>query len=134
MKLTIKKPDTLGAVASALCLVHCIATPFIFLAHVTSACCSTSVPLWWQSVDYIFLIISFIAVYHSTLTTSKDFMKLALWVSWLLLFTIIINERFELLYIPKYLQYIPALALVTLHIYNLKFCQCKNETCCTNNG
>ena len=134
MKLIIQKPDTLGAVASAICLIHCIVTPFIFLAHVTSACCDASVPLWWQSVDYIFLIISFFAVYHSAQTTSKKIMKPALWLSWFFLFIVIINERFGLLYIPKYLNYIPALVLVTLHIYNLKFCQCKNDTCCTNNG
>lgn len=134
MKITILKPDTLGATASTICLIHCVATPFIFLAHVTTGCCNTSVPLWWQSVDYIFLLISFFAVYRSTKNTSKKIMKPALWVSWTLLFGVIINEKFEFIHIPEYLHYVPALALILLHIYNLKFCQCNNNSCCINNG
>lgn len=133
MKLTIQKSDTLGAAASAICLVHCIATPFIFLAHTTTACCDVSAPIWWKAIDYIFLVVSFFAVYRSTKTTSKSFIKPALWISWGCLFFVIINEKIELIHINEYLHYIPALALVTLHIYNLKFCQCENESCCTNN-
>ena len=33
------KQDYIGAVASALCLLHCIATPFLFVAKACSAAC-----------------------------------------------------------------------------------------------
>jgi len=39
------------------------------------------------------------------------------------------------LVIPSYigaLTYISAFSLSALHIYNLKYCQCKDENCCTN--
>jgi len=34
-------PDLFGALVSSLCLIHCAATPFLFIAKVCSAtCCS----------------------------------------------------------------------------------------------
>lgn len=133
MKLLIQKSDTIGAYSSSLCFIHCIATPFLFLAQTSSVCCHKSVPLWWQSVDYIFLIVSFFAVYRSTQTTSNKYIKPTLWISWIALFTVIINEKFELLPVSEILNYIPALILVMLHLFNRKYCQCKTDTCCTKN-
>lgn len=134
MKLTLNRPDTFGALASALCLVHCFATPFIFIAHSCAAGgCETS-PVWWRSLDYIFLIISFFAVLQSAKNTSKSFMKPLLWASWFSLFFLIVNEKIQLLSLPETLTYIVAIVLATLHIYNLKYCQCKTNNCCSNDG
>ena len=33
MKLTLQKPDIIGAIASLLCIVHCVVTPFICYSH-----------------------------------------------------------------------------------------------------
>ncbi|APU10904.1 hypothetical protein A5M85_11605 [Cellulophaga lytica] len=134
MKLTLNRPDTFGALASALCLVHCFATPFIFIAHSCAAGgCETS-PVWWRSLDYIFLIISFLAVLQSAKNTSKNFMKPLLWASWFSLFFLIVNEKIQLLSLPETVTYIIAIVLAALHIYNLKYCQCKTNNCCSNNG
>lgn len=134
MKLTLNRPDTFGALASALCLVHCFATPFIFIAHSCAAGgCETS-PVWWRSLDYIFLIISFFAVLQSAKNTSKNFMKPLLWISWFSLFFLIVNEKIQLLSLPETLTYIVAIVLAALHIYNLKYCQCKTNNCCSNDG
>lgn len=135
MNISIKKPDTLGALASSICLIHCIATPFVFMAQSTVAVCCAheAVPTWWHAIDFIFIIISFVAVYRSNKTSTNLILKKALWLSWAILFTLILNEKLEWFAIPETIMYIAALTLVSLHIYNLNYCQCKNNTCCTNN-
>lgn len=132
MALVLKKPDTFGAFASLLCMIHCIATPFLFITHscVLGGCEAT--PIWWRSIDYLFLVISFIAIYYSAKTTSNTFIKCALWISWTALLIVILNEKAHWISLPNYTLYIPAITLTALHIYNLKYCQCKTDKCCTN--
>lgn len=132
MKLTLQKPDNIGAMASTLCMIHCLATPFIFIAQSCSATCCASAPSWWLWIDYFFLAISFFAVFRSAKTTSKKWMKSALWISWIALAIVILNERMVFIHLPKTVTYIVASALVILHLYNRKYCQCKTDTCCTN--
>ncbi len=134
MRLVIQKPDTFGAIASTLCILHCIATPLLFIAHTCAEHGCASAPVWWRSLDYFFLCISFVAVYRTTQTTSKKFMKSLLWLSWTTLFLAVINEKFEFLHLPESSTYVPAITLVVLHLYNQKYCQCKTENCCSNNG
>ena len=125
-----QKSDVLGVLSSSLCLVHCLFTPILFV--VQSSCCTAATPLWWKSIDYIFLFISFFAVYKSANETSKTWMKYALFFSWTLLCFIIINERLALINIPEESIYVASLLMVSLHIYNSKFCQCANDTCCSS--
>tara|TARA_B100000963_G_C22573602_1_gene647296 strand:+ start:413 stop:811 length:399 start_codon:yes stop_codon:yes gene_type:complete len=132
MKLIAVKPDVFGAIASSLCVVHCLATPLLFISHLYTSTGYETVPFWWKDLDFLFLVISFTAIYRSTKTTSKNFMKYALWVGWILLFSLILNEKIGWLAIPGILNYIAALSLASFHIYNLKFCQCDDDNCCAN--
>ncbi|WP_147679188.1 MerC domain-containing protein [Algibacter pacificus] len=134
MILIKQKSDSIGALASTLCLIHCVATPFIFIAQSCSIADCNNVPSWWGGIDYVFLIISFFAVYRSAQTTSKNWIKYSLWVSYLVLFTVIINEKSAWFHINENVIYIPAIALITLHLYNRKYCQCNHNKCCTNEG
>ncbi|MBU2997527.1 MerC domain-containing protein [Cellulophaga baltica] len=133
MNLTIKKPDTWGALASTLCLIHCVATPFLFIAQSTATLAIANKPIWWGWIDIIFIVISFLAVYKSSQTTSSHFIKKALWISWIILFTTMVNEKLELFPIPEIVMYSVAVILAVLHIYNLNYCQCKTNKCCVNN-
>jgi len=126
----IVNADLLGALASGLCMIHCIATPFLFIAQTCSATCCEAAPNWWSWLDYAFLVISFIAVWQTGKTSSKNWVKYALWISWVLLLVTIINEKLILIALPEAAIYLPALALVALHFYNLKYCQCKTNGCC----
>ncbi len=126
----IKKSDTLGAFASGLCLIHCIATPFIFIAQTCSASCCSGAPTWWSMMDYLFLGISFFAIYWSVQNTSKNWIKYALWTSWSVLLFVILNEKIELIHLAEQAIYTPALALVGFHLYNRKYCQCAEDGCC----
>ena len=121
MRLIALKPDVLGAISSSLCVVHCLATPLLFISHMYTSMDSRNVPFWWRDLDFLFLTISFIAIYRATKTTSKNFMKYALWVGWIVLFSLILNEKMAWLAIPGILNYIAALSLAAFHIYNLKY-------------
>jgi hypothetical protein len=129
MNITIPKTDKVGIIASALCMIHCIATPFLFIAKSCSATCCETAPGWWTLIDYLFLIVSFFAIYRSSKNTSKTWMKYALWISWTLLLVVLLNEKLLYFSLFNYAIYFPALALVVLHFYNLKYCQCKTDNC-----
>jgi hypothetical protein len=130
MKNTLLKPDTIGAFASSLCMAHCIVTPFIFIVHTCALSGCKLTPIWWQLIDYFFLLISFIAISQSVKTTSNKLIKPLLWVNWFALFLVVINDKLEILQVPEIFRYVVAISLSVLHIYNLNYCQCKNENCC----
>jgi D-alanyl-lipoteichoic acid acyltransferase DltB (MBOAT superfamily) len=132
MKLIIQKPDVFGALASSLCVVHCLATPLLFIAHSCSANGCSSTPIWWRSLDYIFLTISFFAIYQSVQTTSKKIMKYVLYTNWIILLSLILNEKQNWLVLNEALIQIAAISLSIFHLYNLKYCQCKSNVCCNN--
>tara|TARA_A100001037_G_C15124133_1_gene625329 strand:+ start:1417 stop:1842 length:426 start_codon:yes stop_codon:yes gene_type:complete len=120
--------DTIGALASGLCMAHCIATPFFFIASACSSSCCDNSPIWWQWLDYFFLFISFFAINQSTKSRNNEWIKFGLWISWTGLFLSILNVKFGWIYLAENVKYIPAFMLVALHMYNMKFCQCKD--CC----
>ncbi len=128
MEVYQKKADVFGALASGLCLIHCVATPFLFIAQSCSASCIDS-PTWWQSLDYLFLAISLFAVYRSSKTGSKVWVSRALWTSWVVLACVLLNERFGFYELPEYIIYIPAIFLIGLHLYSQKHCHCNNSAC-----
>ena len=134
MRLIVQKPDTIGAAASTLCIIHCLATPFLFAVNTCSLGGCASTPIWWKNIDYLFLIISFFSIYRSTQTTTNGAMKPLLWSNWSLLVLLILNEKIQLFSLPEISTYIIASTLAAIHIYNLKYCQCKNDACCTQNG
>lgn len=123
-----KNTDYLGAISSFLCLIHCVATPFLFAAHAyATSGHGVDAPEWWSWLNYGFLLISFVAVYFSVQNTSKSWMKYALYGSWVVLSLLILNEEYEIYHIPEIINYIPALALIVLHLYNRKYCMCGEE-------
>jgi len=129
------KSDIVGAFASSLCLLHCVATPFLFIAGAGAVGHHHhhhgDTPLWWSAIDIIFIVISFFAIYFSVKTSTKNWIKYALVANWIFLTFIILNEKFEILHLAEAWVYLPALSLVALHLYNRKYCQCKDGQCAT---
>lgn len=123
--------DTIGIFSGGLCLIHCIATPFLFLAKACTSTCCADAPVWWQLIDYLFIIISFAAIYFTTKNSTKRWVRNALWISWAVLLFVIINETFETHILPELFIYVPALSIIALHLYNQKYCKCAGNTCCT---
>ena len=122
--------DCIGIIASTLCAIHCIATPFLFIAKACSTTCCAEAPLWWVMIDYVFLIISFTAIYYTNKNSSVRWLKYFLWISWFLLLITILNHSIGFIYLHEKFIYIPAFSIILLHLYNLKFCKCEDETCC----
>lgn len=119
--MKIKSADTLGALASALCIIHCLATPIIFVAHAQihhQISSGHNVPLWWGVIDVLFLIVSLVAVYHSSKFSNKLGVKLVFYVCWFALAFIILNEKLHLVSLEEWWIYLPATTLIFLHLYN----------------
>jgi hypothetical protein len=87
-------------------------------------------PIWWKNLDFIFISISFFAINRSTKNSSKKSIQYALWVCWISLLFLIINEKLEWFHLAELVTYAVALSLAALHLYNLNYCQCDNEDCC----
>ena len=127
-----QKSDILGTAASALCLVHCVVTPFLFATHASFLEDHHGHPIWWGFLDILFITFSMFAVYWSSKTTSKTVVRYAFWLSWMFLLVVILNEKLKLFPLSEDIIYMPSLALIGLHIYNRKYCKCKNDTCCVS--
>ncbi|WP_298955680.1 MerC domain-containing protein [uncultured Nonlabens sp.] len=134
MILLVPKPGIVGAAVSMLCVIHCAITPLLFLSHAAAMNQEITKPIWWTNLDYLFIIISFFSIYHATQNTNRKIMKPHLWVSWSILLLLIVNEKIEVFSIPEFITYITATLLAVLHLYNLKYCQCRDNKCCIKNG
>ncbi len=122
--------DYIGAVASLLCLLHCLATPFLFLVKTCASSCCVNAPVWWQLIDYVFLAISGVAIYHATQYSTKKWIGFSLWGTWAILFFALLNEKWLFIPLPPRFSYIPALIIVALHLYNRRCCQVCNRGAC----
>jgi len=132
MKLIIKYSDYIGASASGLCFIHCLATPILFLSQASLVSIGNEMLFLWQSLNFFLLTISAIAVYYSIKNSSSLSVNTLLVLTWFILLCLIITEVFEIFSVPEFYSYITAISLSGLHIYNLKYCRCDNEECCTS--
>ena len=119
-------PDNFGATFSLLCVIHCFATPLLFItqSHLII------VPLWWQGLNYLFLALSLVAISYSAQNSSSQLIKVLLFVSWSFLAFLLISEEFELLHLPEPITYFTGFTLAFLHMYNKKYCKCDGQECC----
>ena len=133
LNFSIKESNAVGVLSSTLCMIHCIATPFLFLVTATScsqSCCSAA-PIWYQWLDYIFLFISFFAVLYSTKSSNSTWIKYCLWISWIGVFFVILNANFLHWYsLSQNTKFIPSFSLIGFHLYNIRYCQCEKDNCC----
>ena len=127
-----RKSDLLGAMASGLCLVHCLATPLLFVAQAGAHHADS--PGWWKTIDIALLVVSLAAVYWAAKKTSRNWMKWALYGSWLALTFLIVNEKVEGVHLAEAWIYVPTVSLVGLHLYNRKYCYCQEEGCCVDSA
>jgi len=120
-----KKSDLVGIIASSLCAIHCAITPFIFVAkpflHETvgqSHTCANA-PIGWKIFDFLLLLISLFAVWHSARSTDKKSIQLLLWISWICL----VIGLFTAKYFGHFIMYIGSFGLVATHLMNFRYCK-----------
>ncbi|WP_149243026.1 MerC family mercury resistance protein [Dyadobacter sp. 32] len=88
-------------------------------------------PAWWGMIDVALFVVSLFAVVWSARKSSKQWMKYALYTTWIAPAFLIFNEKLEGIRLPEEMIYIPAIRLTLLHLYNKKYCQCADDQCCT---
>ena len=130
MNITLKKSDIVGASSSALCLIHCMVTPFFFIAATCSKSCCSAAPGWWQSIDYFFVIISLVAIRFSIKSSDSKVVKYGLIFSWVALCFLTFNISFQWIFISENVRFIPAFSLIGFHVYNIRYCKCIKKECC----
>lgn len=129
MKVNIKA-DTWGMITSGLCLIHCMATPILFIAQACSLTCCAKAPVWWRLLDYLFLLVSFVAIFYASRSTAKKWVGIALWSVWFFLLFAKLDEQLETAVLPELFVYVSGISLIALHMYNHRYCQCNGEDCC----
>lgn len=112
--------DWLGISASGLCLIHCALTPIIFTAKpVFYGMIEKSVHNHeaWATLDYVFLILSFLAVWYAARHTPHALLKWVLWLAWTLFaFGLLLESHRSSL--GHGLMYVGSITLVLAHIKN----------------
>ena len=124
----LRKPDTLGAIASGFCILHCLLTPLLFAAQSLSIKNLEGASIWWKNLDFIF------SIYRSTKLSTNSLIKISFWIFWIIIFFLILNEKFLWFEIEEIFIFTTASTLICLHIYNLNFCQCKTDECCVSSN
>ena len=90
MKITIKNPDYLGVISGGLCILHCIATPLLFISNAELAGHGT--PIEWQLLNFAFVALSFLAIRSSAKNSSNSTVKVLFYVFWFILFVTIVMK------------------------------------------
>ncbi|MCU0392616.1 MAG: MerC domain-containing protein [Thermoflexibacter sp.] len=120
------KADYLGMLSAGLCLIHCVLLPIVFAWRAVNFEHDVEGIFKW---DYIFLVISFYAVYQAAKTTISPIIRWALWASFILLTTSIILESYAEVF--EYIIIFASVCLVIIHFFNLRYCQ--HEACASQN-
>ena len=77
----------------------------------------------------LFLLVSSVAVYKAVRQSPKRWIQFSMVSMWLMLTFFVLNERFEGIEFPFDMVYIPAFALIALHLINRKHCRCEAGCC-----
>jgi hypothetical protein len=93
----------------------------------------STAPGWWQPLNFVFLLLSFLAINRSIKNSSNQLIKVLFYIFWSILAFLLISEEFEILHLPEVITYATGFSLAFLHIYNKKYCQCADEECCVEN-
>ena len=131
MRIVFKNSDNLGILSSTLCFIHCFVTPFVYMSFASLFNQNDFLSFSWKGVNIIFIVFSLIAVNRSTKKTTSKIIKPIFWFSWSFLFFVLFNEEVKFIELPELVSYLSAMNLAGIHVYNLKFCGCKDENCCT---
>jgi len=74
-----------------------------------------ALPPWWELIDYLFLAVSFYAVFHSSRHNGSMPVKISLWFFWALLAVAVIFGP-----AVHWMAYVASAGLVTTHFNNIR--------------
>lgn len=124
--------DLFGATVSGLCAIHCTLTPLFFAARPllqNSAEAHAHGSAFWASLDFVFLVLSLIAVWFSSRHTSHKNIKWILWIGWIFFAAGLLLEQLDFS-AAIWLMYIGSITLIITHVQNYRYCKrCKEAAC-----
>ena len=110
------RSDQAGIASAVLCTVHCLVVPALFLLRFSlTDNAAYHLPSWWEKLDFVFLIVSFLAVYHSAGHTKTKEVKISLWLFWATLAVAILFQAHL-----HWLAYIASAGLIATHFINIR--------------
>jgi hypothetical protein len=115
-KFYFKKADSLGITFSAICLLHCLTFPVLLSLSTIG-----SVISFLQNIymfEYVFLFFAFLAIYFATKKASSIKIKRAFYVVFAILMVSFFLHEYNI--VAKVISVISSLALILLHIINLR--------------
>jgi hypothetical protein len=105
--------DRLGIASAIICTVHCMVVPVLFLLKYSAI--GNVLPSWWDNLDFVFLGVSLIAVYHASSHAAGKSIKYLLWLFWLCLaIAIVFEHRLH------WMAYVASTGLIATHIGNIR--------------
>lgn len=118
--------DRLGIISAIVCAVHCLVVPTLFLVKYSltdtvmshGAKMGDGLPHWWESLDYVFLFIGFIAVYHAAAHAAGRWVRVSLWFFWICLGIAVFFES-----TLHWMAYIASVGLIFTHFFNIRLHQ-----------
>lgn len=114
MLKTSIKVDISGIASAGLCVIHCLLTPLFFTLN-TFQVLGTSV--FWNLLNYVFLLLSFCAVYRCEHTAGSNVLKIVQWASFVALaISVLFHDDYILL---QPISYIASGILVVTHFINI---------------
>ncbi|MEM6892167.1 MAG: MerC domain-containing protein [Bacteroidota bacterium] len=118
--------DFLGVAASGLCAIHCALTPLFFAARPvlesTMGHHHHHGDGFWGLLDYLFLVLSLVAVWYSAKHTHHKRIRWVLWAAWAVFAIGLLSEIFHFEQ-GKWLMYAGSIVLVVAHWYNHRYCK-----------
>ncbi len=117
--------DLLGVSASGLCAIHCAIAPLLFaskplLESTLGEHGHSHGPGFWALLDYLFLLLSLVAVWYSAKHTSHKKIKAVLWIAWVVFSLGLLSESFHFER-GKWFMYMGSIVLVVAHTYNHRY-------------
>lgn len=109
----IQKPfsDYLGIISSLFCLIHCLLTPVILSFQMMYFRNAAS----FEVFEYIFLSMSFVAVYFSSRNYKNVLGKGIMWITFsVFALSVLVHD-----FLPAYISYVASILLIFLHFLNI---------------
>lgn len=114
--------DLLGIISSGLCTIHCIITPLFFASKpMIDGLSHAHGHGLFGFLDYLFLGLSFLAVWYSSKHSTSSIIKKILWLAWCVFAFGLLSEAFHLPYSDGFI-YTGSVMLIVAHIQNYRHC------------
>lgn len=109
------KADVVGIVASSVCIIHCLLTPFVAVLF------SGILKEKYELLNFVFLLVSLISVVLSVRSSKHNLFKGLFIYFWVQLSVALVFEDVNIIF--TLMMYFAAIGLIVTHVLNIKHCK-----------